>query len=146
MTKPRIVLPDRFPFVTRLTVRITDLNYGAHVGNDRMLGLLHEARHRFLVQHGATELAVGGVRLVVSDAVVTYHAEVHAGDVLDIGIAGGERGPTRAELLYRVKRVMDEKVVARGMTGLVFLDPTVGAVTSPPGPLFAWLELEDAGG
>ena len=32
-----------FVFRTELDVRITDINYGRHVGNDAMLGLLHEA-------------------------------------------------------------------------------------------------------
>ena len=36
-----------FVFRTELDVRITDINYGRHVGNDALLGLLHEARLRF---------------------------------------------------------------------------------------------------
>ena len=36
-----------FVFRTELDVRITDINYGRHVGNDAMLGLLHEARLRY---------------------------------------------------------------------------------------------------
>ena len=48
MARIKLDLPERFPFSTELRVRITDVNYGGHMGNDSLLGLLHEARVRFL--------------------------------------------------------------------------------------------------
>jgi hypothetical protein len=44
MPRLKLELPAGFPFRTTLTVRVTDLNYGNHLGNDALLGLLHEAR------------------------------------------------------------------------------------------------------
>ena len=61
MPRIRLELPDRFHFRTSLTVRVTDLNYGRHLGNDAVLGLLHEARVRFLRSLGYAELDVEGV-------------------------------------------------------------------------------------
>lgn len=48
MPRVKVALPVSFPFTTQLPVRITDINYGAHLGNDALLGLLHEARIHFL--------------------------------------------------------------------------------------------------
>ena len=31
------------PITTRLTVRIGDINYGGHLGHDRLITLLHQA-------------------------------------------------------------------------------------------------------
>ena len=44
MARIKLTLPERFPFTTTIPIRITDLNYGGHVGNDTVLALLHEAR------------------------------------------------------------------------------------------------------
>jgi len=48
MARSRIDLPDSFPFGIDIPVRITDINYGGHLGNDAVLGLVHEARIAFL--------------------------------------------------------------------------------------------------
>ena len=48
MPRVKVALPATFPFRTEIPVRITDLNYGGHLGNDALLGLLHEARVHFL--------------------------------------------------------------------------------------------------
>ena len=49
MARIKIDLPESFSYSTLFAVRITDLNYGAHVGNDKVLSFLHEVRVRFLV-------------------------------------------------------------------------------------------------
>ena len=47
---PRLELKARepYPFSCEMVVRTTDLNYGGHLGNDRLLSLVHEARVAFL--------------------------------------------------------------------------------------------------
>ncbi|NDG84238.1 MAG: thioesterase, partial [Proteobacteria bacterium] len=61
MPRIKIDLPERFAFSTELSLRITDINYGGHLGNDAVLGLVHEARVRFLKHHGFSETEIGGV-------------------------------------------------------------------------------------
>ena len=58
MARIKLDLPGRFPFSTELRVRITDVNYGGHMGNDALLGLLHEARVQFLAHYGLSELDI----------------------------------------------------------------------------------------
>ena len=48
MERIKISLPESFKFSTIMKIRITDLNYGGHVGNDSFLSLIHEARQQFL--------------------------------------------------------------------------------------------------
>jgi acyl-CoA thioesterase FadM len=78
-----------FVYRTELEVRITDINYGRHVGNDAMLGLLHEARLRFLAQFGFSEEDIGGVGMLMGDAVVQFKGIAVRGDrlVVEMGLA-----------------------------------------------------------
>ncbi|MEC9409439.1 MAG: hypothetical protein VYD52_03175, partial [Pseudomonadota bacterium] len=59
MARVNLELPDVFTFSTHLTVRVSDINYGNHLGNDRMISLLHEARLRYLHDHDFSEFNIG---------------------------------------------------------------------------------------
>lgn len=111
-----------FGYRTELEVRITDINYGRHVGNDAMLGLLHEARLRFLAHFGFSEEDIGGVGLLMSDAVVQFKAMAFRGDRLgvELGLMDVER--RTFDLVYRVVRAGDGAVVALAKTGMVAFD------------------------
>ena len=54
MARIKIAVPPQFTFSTQIPVRITDINYGGHLGNDALLALLHEARVQFLRRYGYT--------------------------------------------------------------------------------------------
>ena len=94
---PRVQLSPRphYPFAVDLVVRTTDLNYGGHLGNDRLLSLVHEARVAFLPSHGWTELDCGGAALILGDAALVYQAEAFAGDLLRFEVTACEPGRAR---------------------------------------------------
>jgi 4-hydroxybenzoyl-CoA thioesterase len=68
MQRVTIDWPDPSGFITELEIRITDINYGGHLGNDRLLSLVHEARVQWLASHDWTELDVDGIGLIMTDA------------------------------------------------------------------------------
>ena len=111
-----------FVFRTELDVRITDINYGQHVGNDALLGLLHEARLRFLGHFGFSEQDIGGVGLLMGDAVVQYKAVAFRGDrlVVELGFQDVER--RTFDLVYRATRAGDGATIALAKTGMVAFD------------------------
>ncbi len=121
---PRIKLNplENYPFSTTIKVRITDLNYGGHLGNDTLISLIHEARSAFLACHGFSEKEFGGVSLILGDLAVVYQGEAFAGDVLDFEAAAGE--PTRCgfRLFFRVTRPADNKPIALVENGMVCFD------------------------
>lgn len=121
---PRMKLSpcSSYPFRFSITVRTTDLNYGGHLGNDRMLALIHEARTAFLASHDMTELECAGVSLIMGDAAVVYKSEAFAGDGLEIEVAAGEPGRSGFRLFYRVTRPSDRRLVALAETGMVCFD------------------------
>ena len=121
---PRIRLKPlaEYGFVTDIKVRLTDLNYGGHLGNDRLLSLIHEARDAFLAEQGFSELDCGGVSLTLGDAALVYQGEAFAGDVLRFEVAAGEPGGSGFRIFYRVTRPADKTAVALAETGMVCFD------------------------
>ena len=105
-----------------ITVRTTDLNYGGHLGNDRLLSLVQEARVAWLAEHGWSELDCAGVGLIMGDTAVVYQAEAFAGDVLRFAVAPVEPARVGFRLAYRVSRPADGRDVALVENGMVCFD------------------------
>ncbi len=122
MPRAKIDLPETFPFVTEIPVRITDLNYGNHLGNDTLLSLVHEARVRFLKHYGYSEMDVEGTGIIMADAVVVYKAQAFYGDVLRFEVTAHDFSANACDLLYRVTHQESGREVARVKTRIVFYD------------------------
>ena len=60
MARIKIDLPVKFSFSTTIPIRITDINFGGHVGNDTILSIVHEARAKFFQHFGYDELNFWG--------------------------------------------------------------------------------------
>ncbi|MEM7391608.1 MAG: thioesterase family protein [Verrucomicrobiota bacterium] len=118
----KLVLPESFAFATDIPVRITDINYGGHLGNDALLGLLHEARVRFLHEMGYTEIDIEGRSLIMRNVEIVFAAEAFAGDVLRVEVAVSACGRAAFDVLYRVSHKTKGHEVARARTGMVFFD------------------------
>ncbi len=84
MARIELNLPDDFSFSTDVRVRISDINYGNHLGNDALLSLVHEARLQFLQSRGFSELDIDGCGLILTDAIILYKSQGFHGDLLTI--------------------------------------------------------------
>src|SRR4030095_10290718 len=82
MSRLKLALPDKFSFNTNIPVRITDINYGGHVGNDSILSIIHEIRIRFLHHLGYSELDFGGIGLIMTNATIDFKRELHYGEII----------------------------------------------------------------
>ena len=122
MSRIKIELPQTFHFSTELPIRISDINYEGHLGNDAVLSLVHEARVRFLKHLGYAELNIEGVGIIMGDAAVVYREEGFYGDTLVIDVAVGEFGNASCDFYYRLTNKESGKEVARIKTGIVFYD------------------------
>ncbi len=87
MQRLELDVPETFPYSTEIPVRVDDINYGGHLGNDAVLSIVHEARIRFLKEHGFSELDAGGAGLIMANAAVRYRSEAKMGDVLRVELA-----------------------------------------------------------
>ncbi len=131
---PRLKLKplSHYPFHIDMMVRTTDLNYGGHLGNDRLLSLMHEARVAFLAFYGFTEFDCGGVSLTMGDVAIVYQGEAFAGDRLRFEVAAGEPSECGFRLFYRVTRKNDGKEIALAESGMVCFDYKKGKVKKLP--------------
>src|SRR5437764_11485310 len=102
MARIKLTLPEQFPFSTNIPIRITDLNYGAHVGNDTILTLMHEARVQFLKSLDYEELNIAGVGLIMSDAAIEFKREVFYGTLLKAYVAAGDFTRVGFDLYYKL--------------------------------------------
>jgi acyl-CoA thioester hydrolase len=125
MARIKIDLPEPFSFSTSFVVRITDLNYGAHVGNDTVLSFIHEARVRYLQSLGYSELNMEGVGLIMADAALVFKNEIYYGDELLISIRAVEFSRVGFDLIYKMeKKPADQPLilVALVKTAMVCFD------------------------
>ncbi len=124
MGRIKIDIPEKVLFSVELDVRITDLNYGGHVGNDSVLSIIHEARVRFLKSVGFENEASGpeGVGIIMGDAAIIYKAEIFYGERLRIDIGAGDFTRVGFDLYYRIISLGNEKEVVRAKTGIVCYD------------------------
>ncbi len=128
MARVLIDWPEQILFRTEMPVRVSDINYGNHLGHDALVSMLHEARLRFLHSLAMSELDADGLVMLVADLAVRYLAEAMHGDSLGIEIGAGEVRSRSCELLYRVVRNSadrSEVPVALAKTGIVFVDPAI---------------------
>ena len=124
MARIKVELPEQFTFSTTIPVRITDLNYGNHVGNDTILSMIHEARVQFLKQLGYGELNLAGVGLIMSDVGIEFKSELFYGDEVIVSIAAADLSRISFELYYKLEKRSGEttQLVAAAKTGMVCYD------------------------
>ncbi len=134
MPRIKIELPDNFPFTASIPIRITDLNYGRHVGNDTVLSLIHEARMQFLTHHGYTELDLGGTALIMGDVAIEFKKEIFYGDTLLASVAAGDFSRVGFTLYYKLEKQEVEKpiLLAAAQTGMVCYDYALKKVVAVP--------------
>jgi acyl-CoA thioester hydrolase len=134
MPRIKIDLPESFSFSTSFAVHITDLNYGAHVGNDKVLSFLHEARVRFLQSLGYSELHMEGVGMIMADAALIFKNEMYYGDELLISIQPIEYSRVGFDLVYKIEKKSDGGMllVAVAKTAMICYDYGLKKVTGLP--------------
>jgi acyl-CoA thioester hydrolase len=134
MARVKIDIPATFCFSTPFAVRITDLNYGSHVGNDNVLSFLHEARVRYLVSLGYSEMNLEGAALIMSDAALVFKNEIYYGDDLLISIQPVEVSRIGFELVYKIEKKSAGHLisVALAKTTMICFDYTLKKIVNLP--------------
>ncbi|MBC8032776.1 MAG: thioesterase family protein [Chitinophagaceae bacterium] len=134
MARIKLELPEVFPFSSAIPVRITDLNYGGHVGNDTILSIIHEARVLFLRQFNYTEFDMGGVSLIMADVAIEFRSELFYGDELIASVAVDSISRAGFDLYYKLQKKTSESLVnvALAKTGMVCFDYKARKVATMP--------------
>lgn len=137
----RISFPAPFVFTTTLPVRISEINYGGHLGNDSVLSVLHEARMQWLAQKGYTEMQCGGNGLIMADTAIQYKGEAFYGDLLTVQLSVAGITSVSFDLYYKVTTMRDgaEAPIVFAKTGMVCFDYSERKVAELSDELLAFL-------
>lgn len=134
MGRVQIDLPDKKVFDCDIAVRVSDLNYGNHLGHDSVLTLMQEARVAFYRTIGLKdELSLDeSVGQIIADAAIQYKAEAFLGDELNVRILLGEFSKYGFEMFYLIINKNTGKEIARGKTGIVCFDYSRKKIATVP--------------
>lgn len=132
MARIRLDVPKQFSFKTEIVIRISDINYGNHVGNDSILSIMHEARIRFLQHYNCKELDLFGVSLIMSDVAIQYKNQAYHGDVLQIEMTAFDFGMNSFDLFYYITRKPDNNIIALAKTNMVCYNYTEKKIKQVP--------------
>ena len=125
MGRVKIKFPDKNSLsVLLIPVRISDVNYGGHVGNDSILSIIHEARMLMLANSGYTEMDAGGNSMIMADVMIAYKGEAFYGDILTVSVYAEEITERTFDLLYHISTRRGEQIfeIAHAKTGMVCFD------------------------
>ena len=137
MERIKINIPTNFNFSTIIKIRITDLNYGGHVGNDSFLSLIHEAREQFLNHFGYSELKIENVSLIMADAAVEFKKELNYSDEIKISVAANNFDKYGFDIFYKLEVVKGANLLLAGKakTGMLCYDYENKKLMPVPGKL-----------
>ena len=124
MARIKIEIPEHIIGSYQIPIRIADINYGNHVGNDAFVGIIHEARVQWLQQYGYTELKIEGIGLIMSDLAIEFKNESFYGDMVEVRLGAGEISRASFEMYYQLvaKRNIENILLANAKTGMVCYD------------------------
>ena len=134
MARVKLEMPDNKIVVVSVPVRITDINYGNHLGNDSFVSIIHEARMLWLQQYSYTELNIEGTGLILADLMIEFKSESYYGDTIEVAIAVGEISKVSFELYYQLHTKRNDKLIllALAKTGMVCYDYAIKKVVVIP--------------
>ena len=138
MQRIKISLPEKFFFETIIPIRITDLNYGSHVGNDTILSILHEARVQYLRHFGYEEFNFSGVGLIMSDVAIEFKSEIFYGEKIIASVIISDFSKFSFDIYYKLEKETsnaqgDKRIlVVIAKTGMVCYDYNAKKIVSVP--------------
>lgn len=130
MARIKLDFPDTFLFSTIIPVRITDLNYGNHLANDKVLSILHEARIQFFQHYGFSELDFASVSVIMGDVAIEYKNQAFYADDLLIEVGVEDFSRVSFDIFYKIST--KDKIIAKAKTGIVTFDYKKNKVVEVP--------------
>ncbi|WP_439881082.1 thioesterase family protein [Pontibacter sp. MBLB2868] len=131
MARVKVDIPGHVHFEAVIPVRVTDLNYGNHLGNDALLSIMHEARMQLLAHFRWSELNLAGASMIMADVAIEYKGEGFYGDILHVKLAFNDLNKYGFDITYHITN-QDGKEVARAKTGMLCFNYKERKLTSLP--------------
>lgn len=123
MARVKLAPLDHYQNIYKTTVEVTDINYGNHLGNDALVGMVHRARVHFLHWLGASEndLGDGKTGILLADLIVNYREESFLFDKLSVESSIGEVRSKGFRMFHKIT-AEHGRLIALAETGVVAFD------------------------
>ncbi|MDI9338151.1 MAG: thioesterase family protein [Alphaproteobacteria bacterium] len=122
MHRLKLILPEPFEFNCTIPIRITDLNYGAHVGNHNFLALLHEARVLFFKSKGFSENNIDGAGIILVDAEIEFKNEILYPNSVKIWVKAANLNALGFDLFYKIEFEDCNTLCCKAKTSIILFD------------------------
>ncbi len=123
MPKVQIEIPEKLSHSFKIKVRVTDLNYGNHLANDKIQAYLQEARIDFLATKDLNELNVGSdTSLIQGDAAIQFKSEGFLGNEIEVKIGINDISNSSFDFVYQLENLSTQKTLAIAKTRMVCFD------------------------
>lgn len=133
MARIEIEIPEKFHFSTELIIRIEDVNYGNHMGNEVIANYANEIRMRFLNQLGyPDETRVEGLGLIMTHSIALFKSQGFFGDEIKANIAATNFGRSGFDFVMQFDNVLRDRVLAVALNHMVFYDYQADKVRAIP--------------
>ena len=133
MSRIKINFPEKSIFQYKSIVGVGMVNYGAHLGNDAVLTIFHDARIAFFHKHGLTEVNLsGGLGIIQSDAAVQYLSEGLLHDKITTSLAFEITSNKSFDIYYKIECENKIKPIAIGKTGMVMFNYSTKKMSQIP--------------
>jgi len=132
MARIKLEMPQNFVFQTEIPIRINDINYGNHLGNDSILSIIHEARIQFLTYYHCSELDIHGASLIMGDVAIVFRSEGFYGDTLIAKVTPYDFTSLAFDIYYLLISKKTGKTIAESKTSMVCFDYAIHKVVPIP--------------
>ena len=132
MAKIKLKQLDNYSFEYQHTLMVRDINYGGHMGNDALVGILQEARIDLLRNMGFSELDLGdgNTGIIMSDLAVNYLGEGFMYDKINVYSNIEDIGNASFRIYHKV--VKGDKTIALAEVGIIAFDYNSRQISSVP--------------
>ncbi len=121
-----------YPFSTIIPVRITDINYGKHLGHMATIGILHNARVLFLSENNFDELNIDGLGIILLNSYYSFKKEAFFNSKLVVKVGIGEYTKLKINFLYKIIEKDTENEIMNGKEEVAFFDYSKGKISRIP--------------
>ena len=132
MARIKIKVQGKLVFEYQDQLRVTDMNYGNHLGNDKVLGLFHDARLKWMKSINQNELSFYGQGLIQHDAVINYKSEAFCQDDIIVKLFVDDIDSRSFDIYYQMIHLNKGNDIAIGKTGMTFFNYKDKKITNTP--------------
>jgi acyl-CoA thioester hydrolase len=132
LARIKIKVQGKLVFEYQDQLRVTDMNYGNHLGNDKVLGLFHDARLKWMKSINQNELSFYGQGLIQHDAVINYKSEAFCQDDIIVKLFVDDIDSRSFDIYYQMIHLNKGNDIAIGKTGMTFFNYKDKKITNTP--------------